>query len=120
MREIDSVINSLSKSAFRSRFHLKESDIKYIEEKGMDKIKEHAYNFINKKLKVKQANDGKQTPYHGHPVFIAEHATATCCRGCVNKWYKIPEYKELSEEEVDYLVSIIMKWLEKELLNWKK
>ncbi len=25
-------------------------------------------------------NDGKQTPFRGHPVFTAQHATATCCR----------------------------------------
>ena len=34
-------------------------------------------------------NDGKQTPMKGHPVFIAQHATATCCRECTRKWHKM-------------------------------
>jgi len=47
----------------------------------------------------------------GHPVFIAQHATATCCRGCIEKWHGIKKQKELSEDEKNYLVSVIMKWI---------
>lgn len=102
----------LSKSKFRSSFKLKEKDIIYIKEKGLEKIEEHAYDFINKRLKDKNPkNDGKQTPMKGHPVFIAEHATATCCRGCLEKWHHINQNKELNEKEIDYIVKIIMKWI---------
>jgi len=61
-------------------------------------------------------NDGKQTPMRGHPVFIAQHATATCCRGCLNKWYQIAKDKELSNSEVDFVVRIIMWWINKEMM----
>lgn len=106
----------LSKSKFRSSFHLKEKDINYINEKGLDTIKSHAYDFIRKHLGPKVIlNDGKQTPMKGHPVFIAEHATGTCCRGCLYKWHKIPQDCELSNEEIDYIVDVIMKWIEKEM-----
>ena len=60
-------------------------------------------------------NDGKQTPMKGHPVFIAQHATATCCRDCLYKWHKIEKNKELLEEEIDYIVQVIMIWIEKEI-----
>lgn len=87
----------------------------YIEEKGMDAIKEHAYDFIEKRLAPAYiSNDGKQTPMKGHPVFIAQHATASCCRGCLEKWYKIPKGRELTKEEINYIVSIILRWIEKE------
>ena len=110
---IENILNSLSKSNFRSKFHLKEKDKDYIKEKGIDKIKEHAYDFINKRLAPSFIlNDGKQTPMKGHPVFIAQHATATCCRNCLYKWYKIPKNRQLSEKEVDYIVNIIMNWIE--------
>ena len=116
MKNIDSVLNSLSYSKFRNSFHLKEKDLKYINEKGIDKIREHAYDFINKRLKPEIIlNDGKQTPMRGHPVFIAEHATATCCRGCLEKWHGIKKGHELTHEEVDYVVNVIMKWIEKEM-----
>lgn len=109
-------MESLSKSKFRSSFHLKEKDLIYIREKGLDKIKSHAYDFINKRLAPDEIiNDGAQTPMRGHPVFIAQHATATCCRNCLYKWYKIPKERCLSSEEVDYIVDIIMAWIEKEV-----
>ena len=110
-------LEELQKSKFRSSFHLKQKEINYIDEKGLEKIKEHAYEFINKRIKPKYIkNDGKQTPMKGHPVFIAQHATATCCRGCLYKWHHIANNKELTKEEVDYIVDIIMKWIK---LNYK-
>ena len=76
-----------------------------IDKVGIDKIVCHAYDFVNNRLKPKEiANDGSQTPMKGHPVFIAQHATATCCRGCLSKWHKIPKSKELNDQEVDYVV----------------
>jgi len=111
----DDILNRLSFSKFRSSFSLKKKDIEYIDKIGFDKIREHAIDFINKRIKPKDIkNDGKQTPYKGHPVFIAEHATATCCRGCIYKWHKIEENKELSDDEVDYIVELIMEWIKKE------
>lgn len=112
----DDILNRLSKSKFRSSFKLKEKEKIYIKEKGITKIKEHAYDFINKRLAPKNIkNDGKQTPYHGHPVFIAEHATATCCRNCLYKWHNIDKNKELTKKEIDYIVNLIMTWIEKEV-----
>lgn len=118
---IDKILESLSKSKFRSSFYLKNNDIEYIDKKGINKIKEHAYDFINKRLAPKYIqNDGKQTPMRGHPVFIAQHATATCCRGCLYKWHHIEKNKDLSKEEIDYIVSVIMKWIEKKYNNCTK
>ena len=108
------ILDSLSKSKFRSSFHLRKYMIKYIDDKGLDVIKSHAYDFINKRLRIRLDNDGKQTPMKGHPIFIAQHACACCCRGCLEKWYHIDKNKELSDEEVTYLVDILMKWIEKE------
>ena len=110
-------LNSLSKSKFRSRFKLKDNDRKYIKEKGIDKISEHAYDFVNKRLASdKIVNDGKQTPMRGHPVFIAQHATGTCCRDCLYKWHGIRKDKCLNNDEIDYVVMIIMEWIKKEML----
>ena len=118
MNTIDNLFYKLSKSKFRSSFNLKENDLKYIEEKDIDKIKSHAYDFINKRLAPKYIeNDGKQTPMRGHPVFIAQHATATCCRGCLYKWHHIEKNKELNKEEIDYIVNVIMRWINERRSN---
>ena len=113
---IENILNSLSKSNFRNKFHLKQKDKDYIKEKGIEKIREHAYDFINKRLAPENIpNDGKQTPMRGHPVFIAQHATATCCRGCLYKWHKIQKGIALSEEQKDYIVNVIMAWIDREI-----
>lgn len=116
MNKYEIVLEKLSKSKFRSSFKLKENDKLYIKEKGMEKIKSHAYDFINKRLALAYIpNDGKQTPMHGHPVFIAQHATATCCRGCLFKWHKIVPNKELTSNEKEYIINLIMIWIERQM-----
>lgn len=113
-------LEELSKSKFRSSFHLKKDMIDYINEKGLSKILSHAYDFINERLRPKNIeNDGKQTPMKHHPVFIAQHATACCCRGCLEKWHHIPKNRELTNNEVNYIVALIMKWIEREIKNYK-
>ena len=94
----------LSQSKFRSSFSLKANDRNYVSEKGMAKVREHAIDFISKRLApANLPNDGRQTPMRGHPVFVAQHATATCCRGCLEKWHRIPKGRELTWEEQEYL-----------------
>ena len=108
----------LEQSKFRSRFHLKQSDKDYVRNKGLDTIEEHARDFIAKReAPAVIPNDGKQTPMKGHPVFIAQHATATCCRECIRKWHKMKPGKKLSQIQQDYLVDVIMTWIKKEMEN---
>lgn len=119
MNNIDKLINNklleLSKSKFRSSFHLRKYMIKYIDEKGMDTIKRHTADFIEQKLSDDYPiNDGKQTPMKGHPTFIAQHACACCCRGCLEKWHHIPKGKKLSRNEKNYIYLILIKWIENE------
>ncbi len=117
---IDNLLNSLSKSKFRGSFHLNNKMIGYINEKGLDKIKSDTYDIINKRLKVKLPNDGKQTPMRQvHPTFIAQHATGTCCRGCLYKIHHIDDEKELTEEEIGYIVKVITRWIEVEYVKSK-
>lgn len=106
----------LSQSKFRSSFSLKANDRNYVSEKGMAKVREHAIDFISKRLApANLPNDGRQTPMRGHPVFVAQHATATCCRGCLEKWHRIPKGRELTWEEQEYVVDVIMEWISREM-----
>lgn len=119
--KIKNTLDRLSKSKFRSSFHLKDKDILYIEDKGIDKIRNHAYDFVTKRLAdTSNVTDGKQTPMKGHPVFIAQHATGTCCRRCLEKWHYISKNKNMTDDDIKYVVDIIMSWIEKEYNNYKK
>lgn len=116
VQTVDEALAKLKRSQFRSRFHLKEKDKEYIREKGMETIKTHARDFISSRLAPAfPENDGKQTPMKGHPVFIAQHACACCCRGCLEKWYRVPQGKELTEEQQEKIVRLLMRWIENEM-----
>ncbi len=106
----------LGQSKFRSGFHLRKQERAYFEKQGRAKIEEHALDFIRERLApVEPRNDGKQTPWRGHPVFIAQHATGCCCRGCLSKWHHIPPHRALTEAEQRYIVSVLMCWIDREM-----
>ena len=118
---IESKLNALQKSKFRSSFHLRKYMIDYIDKKKLETIESHCIDFINKNLaKFSNPRDGKQTPMKGHPVFIAQHATATCCRKCLSKWYNIPKNRDLTEREKKFIAALIMKWIIHEYNNTKR
>ena len=116
MKDIDRLLDSLNKSKFRGSFHLNNKMKLYVKEKGLDKIKSDAYDLIEKRIAIANPlNDGKQTPMKQvHPVFIAQHATGTCCRGCIVIIHNIPKGRSLTSEEIDYIVQVIIKWIYRE------
>lgn len=115
MQTKEEAFEKLKRSQFRSKFYLDRKDRAYIEEKGMETIREHCRDFIAKRLAPAEIpNDGSQTPWRGHPVFKAQHACACCCRGCLNKWYRVPIGTQLSENQQERIVDFLMAWIENE------
>lgn len=116
MRALDDLFAGLAKSGFRRSFHLRGKDRDYLLEKGLPLVLAHAEDFIARRLAPAAiANDGKQTPFHGHPVFVAQHATACCCRGCLAKWHRIPAGRALTPEETVHVLAVLERWLRTEL-----
>ncbi len=116
MATIEQTFARLQKSTFRARFRLSDKDRQYIADKGMATIQRHAADFVRTRLAPAYIpNDSKQTPMRGHPVFVAQHACACCCRGCLNKWYHVPVARELTEDEQERIVRLLMAWIEREL-----
>ena len=112
MTSTEFVLYRLSLSKFRSSFKLTKVDRDYVSKKGLAEIEQHALEFITKRLAPAILyKDGKQTPYKGHPVFKAQHATGTCCRTCMSKWHKIEKDKEMNTQEINKMVEIIMVWI---------
>ena len=120
MQTIDEALEKLNRSKFRSSFRLSEQDVQYIDEKGMETIRSHAEDFVRTRLAPAYIeNDGKQTPMRGHPVFKAQHACACCCRGCLEKWYKVKKGRELSESQQKKIVDLMMVWIGRQYENAK-
>jgi len=112
MRDLDDLFLAMKKSRFRSRFRLSINEQRYLQEKTLPLILQHAQEFLLERIAPERPkNDGKQTPMRGHPVFVAQHATATCCRRCLNKWHFIAQGTALNDEQIDYIVAILERWL---------
>ncbi len=116
LRSLDVVFTALEFSNFRKRFHLNEKERDYLLTKGLPTILEHAAQFVAERLApAEPVRDGKQTPMNGHPVFVAQHGTGTCCRGCLQKWHHIPKKVALTSEQSSYIVAVIERWLRVEV-----
>ncbi len=112
MRDLEQLFRALSQSRFRQRFRLEPRDAAYLQDKGLDRVMEHAGDFVAQRLApATPLNDGRQTPMRGHPVFVAQHATACCCRGCLEKWHAIPRGHELTAEEREHVLLALRRWL---------
>lgn len=116
MTEIDERLARILRHPFRARFRLRGRDRAVVDLRGMDGVRRHAWELTGRRLApARPANDGRQTPYRGHPVFVAQHATATCCRSCLRRWHGIAEGHELDTRERDYVVAVICRWIEREI-----
>jgi len=112
MRDPDELFAALARSRFRAGFRLGAKDRAYLRAKGMEAVLGHAADFVERRLApAEPVNDGKQTPWRGHPVFVAQHATATCCRGCLAKWHHIPAGVPMTVEQQAHVVATIERWL---------
>ena len=112
MRDMDELFAALGHSSFRSRFRLVGKEVKYLRQKGLATVLEHARDFITTRLAdAYPANDGRQTPMKNHPVFITQHAIGTCCRWCLEKWHNIPRGKPLTKKQIDYIIEVLRIWL---------
>ena len=116
MDDLNALFKRLAGSSFRRRFRLGKQDRAYLEARGLSVVLAHAREFVDRRLApAEPRNDGKQTPYRGHPVFVAQHATGTCCRGCLAKWHGIPQGRPLEEADKARILAVIERWLSEQL-----
>ena len=114
--DLDALLDRIATYRFRSQFHLRRSEESFVALRGMDTVRSHATDLLTRRLAPAQPkNDGKQTPWGGHPVFRAQHATGTCCRGCLSRLHGIPAGRALSDDELGYVVDVICRWVEREV-----
>lgn len=98
------------------KFALGDPEQEYVMSRGMDILRLHATDFVNKRLApANPKNDGRQTPTKGHPVFIAQHATGCNDRASLEQFHGIEKGRELTEAETSRIVDFILKWIEENL-----
>ncbi len=110
---IPQALVKLSMSKFRGRFKLDNDMVAIVTAKGFEAMRVFAEQRIAKTLApAAPPNDGRQTPLKGHPVFLAQHATATCCRTCLNNWWRVRKGIALTAEQQKKITNLIMAWIE--------
>jgi hypothetical protein len=113
--DVDRRLEALARQPFRARFHLRGRERAEVQLRGMTTIRRHASDLLRRRVApAEPRNDGRQTPYRGHPVFVAQHATATCCRSCLERWHGIPKGRELTVDELEYAVEVVCRWIERD------
>ncbi|MEP7377612.1 MAG: DUF4186 family protein [Chitinophagaceae bacterium] len=82
-------------------------------QKGRIVLKEKAIEELRKKVGGENNfREGYQTPKGGDDIIhYAQHATATCCRKCMEYWFKIPIGTALTEKQLDYCAELIIRYI---------
>ena len=112
--DLDAILDRIARSRFRAKFNLHGKELAYLETWGMARVIEEGRRFVTSRLApAEPRKDGRQTPWRNHPIFVAQHATATCCRGCLEKNHGITKGVALTPEQIDYVLSVLERWMQK-------
>lgn len=80
---------------------------------GLANLKSRVRPLLEKKIApAKIFRDGTQTKKGGSAIHYAQHATATCCRKCLEYWHGIERNRVLAKEELDYCEGLISAYLD--------
>ena len=90
--------------------------IRYALRKGRKDLSQATENQIRRAVgPASPPFDGRQTPRETSPkanaIHYAQHATASCCRKCIEEWHGIPQGRTLSNQEIVYLSDLAMRYL---------
>jgi hypothetical protein len=117
-KEWTALKKKLSKGGRLEKFSLGDPEKEYVTSRGMDILRLHATDFVNKRIApAEPKNDGRQTPAKGHPVFIAQHATGCNDRDSVEEFFGIKKGVELTEKQVEKVVDVILQWIDEHLTD---
>lgn len=113
--DVDHTFSELKHEFIRHHFWHKDIDEKadkHARRKGRLLLKTAAHNRIRSSVgTVQPVRDGQQTPMSGNILFYAQHATACCCRTCMEYWHAIPKGRALTGAEIDYFTDLIMRFV---------
>ncbi|HEY5652918.1 MAG TPA: DUF4186 family protein [Pontiella sp.] len=115
-KEWSALKKKLSEDGRFEKFSLGEAEQEYVTSRGMDILRLHAADFVNKRLApANPKNDGRQTPTKGHPIFIAQHACGCNDRSSLEEFFGYEMGRSLTPDEVERIVDVILLWIDEHL-----
>lgn len=108
----EAALARLGLDPFRRKFRLGTKERAHVERWGLAAVEKQGRDILRARIApAEPRNDGRQTPWRNHPVFIAQHATATCCRKCLETWHGVARGQELSEADLSELSALLLAWI---------
>ncbi len=97
--------------------NLEQGVINYTLRAGRVELRKRATKVLKRSVgNAQNFREGIQTPKKGNNVIhYAQHATASCCRKCIEYWHGIPIGRELTGNELGYLTELIMQYVERRM-----
>ncbi|MBN8674283.1 MAG: DUF4186 family protein [Chitinophagales bacterium] len=91
----------------------------FAQKRGKRKLRERARKILQQKIgKAINFREGYQTAKTGREIIhYAMHATATCCRPCMEYWHNIPMGTDLTNGQLDYATDLVMLFVEDRIKN---
>lgn len=121
LRDFEYTLTALKTELIRHHYWLHATlgprAVNYARRKGKRGMKSALTQHLKKAIgDAHPFRDGWQTPYGDEDqgsriLFFAQHATASCCRKCVEIWHGIPTGDELPDEVIDYLTKLTMRYV---------
>lgn len=121
LSDVNYTFDALKHELIRHHFWHVEIDqkaINHARRKGKSGMRVAAQNRISKSVgSAQHPREGRQTPKEnsGNAIFYAQHATACCCRKCMEYWHNIPLGRELTKQEIGYFTDLVMLYIEERL-----
>jgi hypothetical protein len=111
LNDVDYTFHALKFELIRHVYwhrNIDERAMNYAKRKGKLGLIETAEHFLRKYIaKPADAFSSISTSMDGNPIHYAQHATATCCRRCIEKWHGIPPDRYLQEDEILYFLRLV-------------
>jgi hypothetical protein len=90
--------------------------INHAKRKGKRQLREHVRDHLSKAVgPAAPFRDGYQTTMDDQAtsaVPYGQHATATCCRKCIEYWHGIPQGADLTLTQLKYCVELVCLYIE--------
>lgn len=123
-RDLDDVENTFEALKYEFIRHhywhkpFDEKAINYALKKGKIELLKTVEQRIRSSVKAPaDAFDGRRTKWEGNPIHYGQHATATCCRKCIERWHDISRDVELTEKQIKYFTHLVVMFLEERFPN---
>ncbi len=119
LKDVDYTIQAIQYEMIRHYYWHKDIDDNALNDaykNGLQQLRINAEKRIIKRVSPPSSEiyrDGTQTPFKGKLIYYAQHATATCCRKCIEEWYGIYRNRPLNQKEIMYMVDLIMLYIKK-------